>query len=476
MEEKNDLILQANERPKKRGLWVLLSFQHVFAMFGATILVPLLTGLPVSVALFTSGIGTLIYIVCTKPKVPVYLGSSFAYIAAIIAAANVVKDGSGNIISVGSYAPALTGLFAVGIVYVIVALIIRFVGKDWLEKLLPPVVVGPMIAIIGLGLSSTAISMAGLQGGNWKEIATAGFAFLVTIIVALKAKGFFKIIPFLAGIVGGYVFGVVVGLVNLQAPLAAAGGLSFLEVLQSPAQWFRIPPFMFLGFFEGNAQFLGTNITFYQLNAAALISIVPLAFVTICEHIGDHKVLGNITKHDYLQDPGLNRTLMGDGIATAVAAIFGGPANTTYGENTGVVAMTKVGSVYVTGLAAILAVILSFFNLFTSLIATIPTAVMGGICIILYGFIASNGLKVLSEAKVDLNNTRNLIIVSSMLVIGLGGATLSFFNGAFAIYGMSSICSLVYFCSILTERFRKEMVLLKRFKVNYRLNLNHYRN
>ncbi|MFA6738908.1 MAG: solute carrier family 23 protein [Bacilli bacterium] len=437
MEEKNDLILQANERPKKRGIWALLSFQHVFAMFGATILVPLLTGLPVSVALFTSGIGTLIYILCTKAKVPVYLGSSFAYIAAIIAAANVVKDGSGNIISVGSYAPALTGLFAVGIVYVIVALIIRFVGKEWLEKLLPPVVVGPMIAIIGLGLSSTAISMAGLQGGNWKEIATAGFAFLVTIIVALKAKGFFKIIPFLAGIVGGYVFGVAVGLVNFQAPLAAAGGLSFLEVLQSPAQWFRIPPFMFLGFFEGNAQFLGTNITFYQLNAAALISIVPLAFVTICEHIGDHKVLGNITKHDYLQDPGLHRTLMGDGIATAVAAIFGGPANTTYGENTGVVAMTKVGSVYVTGLAAILAVILSFFNLFTSLIATIPTAVMGGICIILYGFIASNGLKVLSEAKVDLNNTRNLIIVSSMLVIGLGGATLSFFNGAFAIYGMS---------------------------------------
>ena len=373
----------------------------------------------------------MIYILCTKAKAPVYLGSSFAYIGAVIAAANVVKDSSGNILSVGSYAPALTGLFVVGIVYVIIALIIKYTGKSWLEKLLPPIIVGPIIILIGLSLSSTAIGMSGLDGsGSWKTIVTAVAALLITVLVALRAKGFFKIIPFLCGIIGGY-------LVALLLDAATAGAnmvniSNFLNVVKDPSQWFAVPGFMIMGWED---QTLFANVTMYKLNFAAAISIAPLAFVTACEHIGDHQVLGKIIGKNLIQDPGLDKTLMGDGLATAFAAVVGGPANTTYGENTGVVGMTKVASVWVTGLAAIIAVVLSFFNMFTSLIGTIPTPVMGGICIILYGFIASNGMKVLIDNQINLARTKNLVVVSAMLVIGLGGGLINF--GSFSIYGLA---------------------------------------
>ena len=405
------MILGINEKPKK-GRWAALSFQHVFAMFGATILVPMLTGLPISVALFASGCGTLIYILCTNAKVPVYLGSSFAYITVVGAVSGYTETGVGN------YASALTGLFVVGIIYVIISLIIRFIGKDWIHKILPPIIIGPMIMIIGLGLSGVAISNSGLSSGSpdaWKDILTALVSFSIVVLVSLKGKKFIKIIPFLIGIVGGYIFAAVIGNIDFT---------DFVAVIQSPAQWFKIPEFMFLGWKNGSASVLGTEITFYQMNLTAVLTIAPLAFVTAAEHIGDHAVLSKIVGKDFLKDPGLDKTLLGDGLATAFAALIGGPANTTYGENTSVVGMTKVASVWVIGGAAVIAIALSFINVFTTLISTIPASVMGGISIILYGFIASNGLRVLIENKVNMSHLRNLIIAAAMLVIGLGGSLL----------------------------------------------------
>ncbi|MDT8336657.1 MAG: solute carrier family 23 protein [Candidatus Izemoplasmatales bacterium] len=413
------MIIGVKEKPTK-GKWLALSFQHVFAMFGATILVPMATGLPISVALFSSGVGTLIYILCTKAKVPVYLGSSFAYIGVVAAVSGYAATGVGN------YASAMTGLLAVGLIYVAISVIIKFVGTGWLHKALPPVVIGPMIMIIGLGLSGVAVGSSGLQGGTWQQIVTAVFAFLIVIVVAIKAKGFLRIIPFLCGIVGGYILAVILGIVDFTNVVA---------VIQNPGSWFKIPEFMFLGWKDGSANVLGTEITFLKINFVAVLTIAPLAFVTAAEHIGDHAVLSKICGEDFLTDPGLDKTLMGDGLATAFAAMIGGPANTTYGENTSVVGMTRVASVYVTGGAAVIAILLSFINLFTTLVASIPGPVMGGMSIILYGFIAANGLKVLIDNHVNLSSMRNIIIVASMLVLGLGNAILQF--NQFAVYGMS---------------------------------------
>ena len=421
MEQTKALIYDAHEKPSA-GKWFVLSLQHVFAMFGATILVPLTTGLPVSVALFTSGVGTLIYILCTKAKVPVYLGSSFAYITPI-----AIISGFNDNVAKPYYGSALTGLFVVGIIYVVIALLVKIAGKGWINKVLPPVIIGPMIAIIGFSLSSVAISSAGLvAGGSWKSILIALVAFLSVILIATFAKGFLKIIPFLVGIVGGYIFALILGKVELE-PIKA--------VLSNPSEWVKIPEFMFLWFKDKEVTFLGTDITFYKLNFAALITIAPLAFVTACEHIGDHAVLSKICDKDFLKDPGLDRTLIGDGIATSFAAMVGGPANTTYGENTAVVGMTKIGSVWVTGLAAVIAIILSFFNVLTVIIQSIPAAVMGGMSIVLYGFIGLNGVKVLIDNRVDFSQTRNMLIASTILVLGLGGAVIDF--GKFSIYGMA---------------------------------------
>jgi len=401
------LVLDVHEKPSK-GLWALLSFQHVFAMFGATVLVPILTGLSISVALVASGIGTLIYIAATKAKVPVYLGSSFAYIAAISIASQ----------SFGKEA-AFVGLMVVGIIYVIVSTVIRYAGKAWLDTLLPPVVIGPMIAIIGIGLAPVATGQAGLTPGSSNEffafLATdpinpiiAGITFLSTVFIATKAKGFFKVVPILGGIVIGYVTAIILGAVD------------FTPVME--ASFFAWPDFTFVGT--------------YAFDWRAVAMFAPIAFVTIAEHIGDHKVLGSITDRDFINDPGLDRTLLGDGVATLVSACIGGPANTTYGENTGVIGMTKVASVYVTGGAAVIAIFLGFINKFTVLITTIPAPVMGGILILLFGLIAGNGLKVMIQEKVDLTKTRNIIVVASMLVVGLGGASFSL-NDAVSLTGMS---------------------------------------
>lgn len=398
--EKKKMMYDIDEQPPL-GKFIVLALQHVFAMFGATILVPILvnsaageTVLTIPVALVTSGIGTLIYILCTKGRSPVYLGSSFAFITPIAAA--FMKGGISG---------AMTGIMAVGLIYVIVAIIIHFIGKDWLDKLLPPIVIGPMIMVIGLGLAPSAISQIGLTSGTsleWKTLVVAVVAFLVTALVMTKAKGFFKIIPFLVGIIAGYIMAIVLGMVD------------FTPVLE--AKFFSMPDFI-IPFVD------------YKISFAALLTIAPIALVTMCEHIGDHTALSQIIGKDLIKDPGLDRTLMGDGIATFVAGALGGPANTTYGENTSVVGMTKVASVKVIGLAAIIAILIGFLGKFTALVSTIPDAVLGGVSLLLYGFIAINGLKVLIEKQINFEISKNIVVASSMLVLGLGGAAISIATG-----------------------------------------------
>ncbi len=398
--EKKKMLIDIDEKPSI-GKWIVLAIQHVFAMFGATILVPILVNqaageevLTIPVALVASGIGTLIYILCTKGKSPVYLGSSFAFISPIAAA-----------FLVGGMGGAMTGIMAVGLIYIIVALIIKFVGKDWLDKLLPPIIIGPMIMVIGFSLAPSAISSIGIDGTTaleWKGLVVALVSFLVTALVMTRAKGFLKVIPFLVGIVSGYIVAICFGLVDFTG---------FKE-----AAFFSLPAFK-LPFIH------------YDLNFAALITIAPIALVTMCEHIGDHTALGNIIGKDLIKDPGLDRTLLGDGLATFVAGLIGGPANTTYGENTSVVGMTKVASVWVIGLAAIFAIVIGFLGKFTALVSSIPNPVLGGVSLLLYGFIGINGLKVLMANKVDFENPKNVLIASTMLVLGLGGAVISITSG-----------------------------------------------
>ena len=390
-----DLLLDVDQRPSA-GKGILLSFQHVFAMFGATILVPLILGMPVSVALFASGVGTLIYMISTGFKVPVYLGSSFAFITAMSLA---MKEMGGDV------SAAQTGVILTGLVYVLVAAGVRFAGTKWIDKLLPPIIIGPMIIVIGLGLAGSAVTNAGLiADGNWKNALVAVVTFLIAAFINTKGKGFLRIIPFLFAIIGGYLFALTLGLVD------------FTPVLKT--NWFEIPGFS-LPFSTGGA-FKEYNLYF----GPETIAILPIAIVTISEHIGDHTVLGQICGRQFLKEPGLHRTLLGDGIATSVSAFLGGPANTTYGENTGVIGMTRIASVSVIRNAAFIAIALSFLGKFTALISTIPSAVLGGMSILLYGVIASNGLKVLIKERVDFSQMRNLIIASAMLVLGLGGAIL----------------------------------------------------
>lgn len=394
MLEEKEMLLDVDEKPEFwKGL--LLSFQHVFSMFGATILVPIIIGLPISAALMMSGVGTLIYHLVTKSKVPVYLGSSFAFIGAMQIAIQQLD---------GDISAAQTGIILVGLGYLIVALLIKIIGTNWVDKIMPPIVIGPMIMVIGLGLSATAVENAGLvTDGQWQNILVAFITFSITAFVNTKAKGFFKIIPFLVGIVGGYISALVLGIVDITPVIEA--------------NWFSLPE-LYLPF--KNSLFNEYKIYF----GPEVWAFLPLVLVTAAEHIGDHTVISKMTGRNFLKDPGLTKTFSGDGLATMVSAFFGGPANTTYGENVGVIGLTRVASVRVVRNAAIISIALSFFSKFTALLSTIPSPVIGGISFILYGVIASSGLKVMIEERTDFSKARNLIIASAMLVIGLGGAVL----------------------------------------------------
>lgn len=405
----NKLIYDTYEKPPLLK-WIFLAFQHVFAMFGATILVPIMINqscgtevISIPTALICSGIGTLLYILCTKGRSPVYLGSSFAFVAPIIAVYS--KDGAGGF---------ATGIITVGLIYIIFAFLVKLFGKEWIHKLLPPVVAGPMIMIIGLSLAPNAVRQIGLSGTEleWKSLLVAAISFFTTAFLAINGKGFLKVIPFLIGILTGYVLSICLELVDFT-PVEDASFFSLPKLL--------IP------------------LKDYTFSFSGMITLAPIALVSIAEHIGDHMALSSIIGKDLIKDPGLDKTLLGDGCATLFAGLVGGPANTTYGENTSVVGMSKVASVWVIGLAAIISICMAFLGMITAIFATIPDPVLGGVSLLLYGFISVNGLKVLVENKIDFNNIRNVVIVSVMLILGLGGAIITFKSGdvSISLTGMS---------------------------------------
>jgi len=386
MEKK--LVLDVHEKPKVLE-WITLSAQHVLAMFGATVLVPMLTGLPVSLALISSGLGTLFYIFITKGKSPVYLGSSFAFITPIVTAMSIgaTLNEEGSIISGANQGAVMGGLMMVGLVYVLIALIVKVAGTNWINRLLPPIIIGPTIIVIGLSLAPTAVNMAS------EHVLIALITLLTAVFVSSYTKGLFQLLPIFFGILVGYITSIFFGIVDFS-PVQESG----LVIL---------PEFAFM---NTRPQF--------TLEIASLM--IPVAVVTITEHIGDLLLLGDILGRDLTKSPGLHRTLLGDGVASILAGFIGGPANTTYGENIGVVGLTKVASVWVIGGAALTAIVLGFFGPFTALVQTVPTAVMGGVSILLFGIIASCGARVLVNNKIDFGAQRNLIIGSVILVIGIG--------------------------------------------------------
>ncbi|OJF77129.1 MAG: uracil permease [Treponema sp. CETP13] len=399
-------ILGPSDRPKL-SRWIPLSIQHVFAMFGATIMVPLLTGLNPSTALFSAGTGTLIYILITGAKVPAFLGSSFAFIPAIIAISKVY-----------GMPYAMGGAFCAGIFYAIVAGIIKISGKGWIDKALPPVVIGSVIIVIGLNLAPVAMGSAMYNAAGDYSLVYFSIS-AVTLCSAIFAniflKGFFETISILIGLVTGYVFTLVMGC------FFPSYAIIDFSVVQN-AHWFGLP---FLQLNEAGVY----AWTAPRFAFGPILTFVIVSLATICEHLGDTLVTSKVVGKDFYKNPGLHRTLLGDGLATAWAAMWGGPPNTTYGENIGVMAITKVYSVWVIGGAAVFAFLLSFIQKFGACIQTIPGPVMGGISMLLYGLIASSGLRTIVESGVDYKDNRNLIISSVIMVIGIGGGMLQFSAG-----------------------------------------------
>ncbi|MBU0905540.1 MAG: NCS2 family nucleobase:cation symporter [Firmicutes bacterium] len=398
-------ILDIHDKPST-GKLATLSIQHMFAMFGATILVPQIVGLSPAIALLTSGIATLIFLFITKFQVPAYLGSSFAFIAPILFLTKQAGIGS-----------AMIGSLFVALVYFIVSLVIWKTGYKWIMKLLPPIVVAPVIIVIGLALSPVAVDMAmNITVNNVKEYSMLHFtAALVTLAAAVIATLFFKgmisLMPVLIGIIVGYVYSLIIGIVDYTAV--------------TQAKWIAAPDFLLPGI---DYEFI--------ITPTLIIIMVPIAIVTISEHIGHQLVLGKIVNRNYIKEPGLHRSILGDGLGTFISGLIGGPPKTTYGENIGVLAITRVYSVYVIAGAAVLAIVFSFFGKVMALISTIPTAVLGGISILLFGIIASSGLRMLVDSKIDFGDKRNLVISSIILVIGIGGAKLHF-SETFVIEGMA---------------------------------------
>ncbi len=411
-------IIQVDERPPLLQS-IPLSLQHLFAMFGASVLVPMLFKIDPGTVLLFNGIGTLIYLVLCQGKVPAYLGSSFAFLSPVFA-----------VMSTLNYEAALGGFIASGLIFISVALIIKSFGYRWIDVVFPPAAMGAIVAIIGLELAPVAANMAGLTAEklDMTTVSISMFTFGVVVFGSVLFRGFLGVIPILIAIIAGYVLALVLGVVN------------FDNVMN--ANVFSVP-------------------TFYSpaFDIGAIITILPAAFVVIAEHIGHFIVTEKIIGKDLKRDPGLHRSLMGDGVSTTLSGFFGSVPTTTYGENIGVLALTRVYSVWVIGGAAAISIVMAFMGKFTALIGSIPTAVMGGVSLLLFGVIAASGIRMLVESKVDYSKPKNLILTSIVLVVGLSGAHIEI--GTVSLKGMALATILSIFVSLLFGLFEKMGLMSK---------------
>ena len=386
-------VIQVEERVPI-SLSIPLGIQHLFAMFGATVLVPFLFHLNPNTCLFMNGVGTLLYIFLTKGKIPSYLGSSFAFISPVLL-----------ILASHPYTDAQSGFIVFGLLFILFAFLVKMIGTRWIDLIFPPAAMGAIIAVIGLELAPTAASMAGLTGDHivLNNVIVSLFTLAVTVLGSVAFRGFLAIIPILIGVVSGYILAFFLGMVDLT------------PVVQAP--WFALPHF---------------SAPTWNWNAVAIIA--PAALVVLTEHIGHLMVTGNIVGRDLIKDPGLDHSLFADGCSNILSGLCGATPNTTYGENIGVMAITKVYSVWVIGTAAVFAILLSFIGKLSELIHGIPTPVMGGVCLLLFGVIAASGLRLLVEQKVDYSQPRNLTMTAVILIIGLSCAKLTF--GSITVQGM----------------------------------------
>ena len=394
-----NLVYKVNDKPKF-GQLIVFALQQLLAILAATIAVPSIVGngMSQSAALFGAGVGTIVYLLFTKFKSPVFLGSSFAFLGSMFAA-----FGGAASASVG-YAGLIIGAIFAGLVYVVIAIVVKFAGVKWIGKLMPPVVIGPTVAIIGLSLAGNAL---------WVNLICALVTLLTVIFFSVKGRKMLKLIPFILGIIAGYIVALIFTLIGNSTGNDALKILDFSAF--SAMKW--VPEFTFIEAFKGLESIDAKYI------ATIAVAYVPVAFVVFAEHIADHKNLSSIIGQDLIEEPGLHRTLLGDGIGSMVGAFFGGCPNTTYGESVGCVAITGNASVITILATAILAIAASFCGPFVTFLSTIPTCVMGGVCITLYGFIAVSGLKMLQP--VDLNDNRNLFTASVILIAGIGGMTMN---------------------------------------------------
>lgn len=415
------LIYGVKDKPSF-GKVIVFALQQLLAILAATIAVPTIVqnGMSQSAALFGAGIGTLVYLLFTKFRSPVFLGSSFAFIGSMLAAF------AGAASAKAGYVGLIIGAVFAGLVYVVIAIAVKFVGVGWINKLMPAVVIGPTVSIIGLSLAANAVSditKGKVLGGDGNSAANplicllcGLITLLVVTICSVYGKKMVKLIPFIIGILAGYAAAAIFTVIGIATDNQALQIINF-EVFKNMSI-VSVPDFTFFEAAKGISEINGQYI------ATVAVAYIPVAFVVFAEHIADHKNLSSVIEQDLLEDPGLHRTLLGDGVGSIAGAVFGGCPNTTYGESVGCVAITGNASVVTIFATAILAIIISFFGPFVTFLSTIPNCVMGGVCVTLYGFIAVSGLKMIQE--VDLNDNRNLFVVAVILICGIGGLTVSF--------------------------------------------------
>lgn len=417
------MIYDVSDKPKT-GQVIVFAFQQLLAIMAATIAVPVITGngMSIAAALFGAGVGTLVYVLFTKASSPVFLGSSFAFLGSMAAAF------AGAVSAEAGFVGLILGAFFAGLVYVVIALIVKFVGVEWLNRLMPAVVIGPTVAIIGLSLAGAAVGdlkRSNIEGGSSLIAILCGLVTLfVVVLCSTFGKKMARLIPFIIGIIAGYIVAAIFTAIGFATGTDALKILDFSPVTSLVADgvtlktFFSVPEFSFMRAKEGlsqiDAAYVGTIAAAY----------VPVAFVVFAEHVADHKNISSIIERDLLDKPGLHRTLLGDGVGSMVGAFFGGCPNTTYGESVACVAITRNASVITIVTTAIMAIILSFISPIVAFLSSIPACVMGGVCMTLYGFIAVSGLKMVQ--KVNLNENKNLFVVSVILISGIGGLSLSF--------------------------------------------------